>query len=58
MVEQRHGDKSVPLVACYTLHPHESLLSLGTLAGAGNLSSKVDKEKCNSGLICAFIEIL
>lgn len=47
----------MPLAACYTLHPYQPLLSLGSLAEAGSLLSKVDKEKCNSGLMHAFIKI-
>lgn len=55
---RRHGGKNVPLAACYILYPYQSLLSLGTLASTGNLLSKVDKEKCNSGLIHAFIKTI
>jgi len=47
----------MPLAGCYyTLHPFESVLSLGTLASTGNTLSKVDKEKWNSGIIPAFIK--
>lgn len=47
----------MPLAAHYSVHPYESLLSLGILASRGNLLSKVDKEKSNSGLILAFIRL-
>lgn len=54
---RRHGVDFVLSTARYTCHPYKSL-EPWHLAGTGNLLSKVDKEKCYSGLIVPTLRLL